>query len=513
LTSVGGHLHEGFDYPLSKLDPFGDHIDPPSVALYETLVVKGPDGEAHPGLASNWIVSADKLSWRFHLRPGARYHSGERCDAAAVVEALHYLRWGHFDPPRQLWYWDPVDRVYAEGEETVVFTLHFPYARLPSLLWGTHTAIHNQAFRARHADEHGYTVADGTGPFRFKSWSLETVELERWPDYPGVSGGFLANAGPPPLERITWTAMLEPRARVAALEAGEVDCIHGPDYADVARLEGDPRFRVTRFSQAANAYLALDWRRSDLGFDNLRVRQAVSLAIDRPRLVRDALLGYGTPTFGPLSPGGELYAPVVEAGRARDPAVAGRLLNEAGWTPGPDGIRVRGDARLAFECVIQDDAIHRRLAEGVRDGLAAVGIDLQLRPVLTFHGFYQTVAAGVASFINKWLWQDPVDAAIGFTATWGAPHPNWQHASVPALDDAFHAWLRAETPEELQAAATRAQLLVADQLPYIPLLVPHDVWICRRAVHAWEPAQAILYPFYHRTTIEPDARQGAGAAG
>ena len=44
-------LHEGFDYPFSRLDPFGDHIDPPSVAIYETVVVKGPDGEAHPALA------------------------------------------------------------------------------------------------------------------------------------------------------------------------------------------------------------------------------------------------------------------------------------------------------------------------------------------------------------------------------------------------------------------------------------------------------------------------------
>src|SRR3954447_26924727 len=89
-------LREAFDYPLSRLDPFGDHIDPPSVAIYETLVVKGPVGSAQPGLAETWEISPDKLEWRFRLRPGARFHSGDRCDAAAVVEALHYLRWGHY---------------------------------------------------------------------------------------------------------------------------------------------------------------------------------------------------------------------------------------------------------------------------------------------------------------------------------------------------------------------------------------------------------------------------------
>jgi ABC-type transport system substrate-binding protein len=502
MTS-GGQLREGFDYPLSKLDPFGDHIDPPSVALYETIVAKGPDGQPQPALATHWTVSDDKLTWRFHLRPGARYHSGARCDARAVVTALERLRWG-FHGGNQLWYWDPVDQAYPEGDETVVFTLHFPYVRLPSLLWGTHTAIHNEAFRAAHADEHGYGVADGTGPFRFKRWSLEEVELERWPDFPGVSSGFLANGGPASLDGVTWTAMLDPHDRVAALEAGEVDCIHGPDYTDVARLEADPRFRVTRFSQASNAYLALDWRRADLGFDDVRVRRAISLAIDRPKLVANAVLGYGTPTFGPLSPNGEFYDPIVEQGRSCDPSASARLLDEAGWRLGPDGVRVRGEQRLAFECVIQDDAIHRKVAEGLRDCLRVVGIDLQLRPVLTFQGFYRACEGGPASFINKWLWQDTVDAAIGFTASWGRPSPNWQHAAVPALDAAYHEWLRAETPETLQTAATKAQVIVADELPYIPLLVPHDVWVCRREIHGWDPAQAILYPFYHRTTISTD---------
>lgn len=500
--SSGGWLREGFDYPFSKLDPFGDHIDPPSVALNETIVVKGPDGAAHPGLAVAWEISPDKLTWRFQLRPNARFHSGARCDAAAVVASLERLRWG-FHGGNQLWYWDPVDRVYAEGDETVVFTLHFPYVRLPSLLWGTHTAIHNEALRAQEPDRHGYELADGTGPFRYRSWSLDRVELERWPEYPGSTADFLTAGGPAPLERITWTSILTPADRVAALEAGEVDCIHGPDYSDVARLEADPRFRVTRFSQASNAYLALDWRHTHLGFDDVRVRRAISEAIDRPALVRNALLGYGTPTFGPLSPGGEFYDAAVESGRGFAPAEAARLLDEAGWMIGHDGFRARGDQRLAFECVIQDDAIHRQIAAGVRENLRAIGIDLQLRPVLTFQGFYRACEEGPASFINKWLWQDTVDAAIGFTASWGRPSPNWQHASVPALDEAYHGWLRAETDAELQAAATKAQLIVADELPYIPLVVPHDVWVCRREVHDWEPAQAILYPFYHRTTIDP----------
>ena len=69
------------------------------------------------------------------------------------------------------------------------------------------------------------------------------------------------------------------------------------------------------------------------------------------------------------------------------------------------------------------------------------------------------------------------------------------------MDAAYHSWLRAGTSDALQAAATRVQLAVADRLPYIPLLTPHDVWVRRREVRGWEPAQAILYPFYHRTEV------------
>ena len=493
-------LREGFDYPLSRLDPFGAHIDPPSLAIYETVVVKGPDGQAHPALAESWTIADDGMSWRFHIRPGLRFHSGDPCDAPAILAALEQLRWG-FHKGRQLWYWDPVDTVSAPDATTLEFTLHHPYVRLPSLLWGTHTAIYNEARRLRDPDGSGYTFADGTGPFRFVSYAPERVVVERWNDYPGSPAEFLATGGPAHLDTIEWIMQLDPADRVAALEAGEVDCIHGPNYADVARLEADPRFRVTRFSQAANAYLALNWNRTDLGFDDRRVRRGLALAIDRPALVESALLGYGAPTWGPLSPGGEFYDPVVEEGRVYDPAAAGRLLDEAGWSLGPDGTRRQGEQALAFECVIQDDAIHQKIAEGLREQLARIGVRLELVPVRTFAKFYETVAGGPASFINKWLWQDPVDAAIGFTASWGQPWPNWQHAAIPALDDAYRAWLRAGTPHELQAAATQIQLIVADELPYIPLLVPQDVWVNSTRVTHWDPAPSILYPFYHRTTV------------
>ena len=473
-------LREAFDYALSPVTPTGPHIDPCHVAVYETLVVKGQDGAALPGLAESWQVSDDGLEWRFRLRPGARFHSGEPCDAAAVLDALMHLRYTF--PLGQLWYWDPVDTVLAEGNDVLVFGLHYPYSRLPSLLWGTHSTIYNEPRRAAAPERFGCDEADGTGPFRLTSWSQERIVVERSP----VPAGGVA-----PADRIEWSAIIDPSERLAALERGEVDILHGPPFEEVARLAEDERFVVVEHPQPSNVYLGLDWRRGDLGFDDLRVRRAISLAVDREAIVRDVFAGRGHATWGLVPRGDEFYDPGVDAGRAADREEAQRLLDDA-----------REGAPIRCECVAQDDPFISAIATRVAEELAVVGVELELRLLKPFGPFYSAVAEGPPCFLSKWLWQDAIDAAIGFASTRCKGFPNWQHASIPALDDAFDQWLRAESPAELQAAASQAQRIASDQLPYIPLVTPNDVWVHNRSVKGFHPHPADLYPRYDQAWID-----------
>ena len=463
-------LREGFDYPLSKLDPFGDHIDPPSVALYETLVVKGPDGKAQPGLAESWSISDDKLTWRFQLRPGARFHSGDRATPRRSLPAWNGCA-GDSTEATSSGIGTRSTGSMPTARKRRVFTLHHPYVRLPSLLWGTHTAIHNEALRAREPDRLGYELADGTGPFSFVSWAQDRVVLERWPDYRGPATGFLAG-GPAKLDRIEWTMMLDPAERVEALERGEVDCIHGPNYADVARLEADPRFRVVRFSQAANAYLALNWRHTDLGFDDVRVRRALSPAIDRDRLVRTH---YSATARRPL----DRFPRVVNStilSSNKDAVMTPPLPDDSSTRQAGCSARMEsgGEGQPAWHSTASSKTMPStsRSPRVLQACLCGTRRRFRPQPVLTFKGFYDACKAGPPAFINKWLWQDTIDAAIGFTASWGQPLPNWQHASVPRLDDAYHAWLRAETDDELQTAATEVQLIVRGRAAVYPVARP-----------------------------------------
>jgi len=495
------YLREAFDYEFSRLDPSGAHIDPPSVAIYETLMVKGPDWQPHPMLAKSWQVSEDRLTWRVLLRPGLRFHSGAPCDAQAVVRAFDFLRW-HLAEEGQLWYWDPVDKVSADGNETLVFKLHYPYSRLPALLWGTHTAVFNEALRAEQTNRFGFTIADGTGPFKLASWSRGRVVAERWSGYAGLPAPFMEQNGPARLDGVEWISILDERERLEALERGEVHCLHGPPLDAVDGLREAGRFEVIEYPQASNAYLALNWDYRAFGFDDVRVRRAFSLGIDRAKLVQDALHGHGSATLGPVPPGDEYYDAAVDAESGYDPAQAARLLELVGWQIGNDGVRQHNGRSLAFVCVCQDDGVQRRIAKGARDQLAKLGVRLELRFVKPFEDFYAEVARGPASFISKWLWQDPIDALIGFCATRGQPFPNWQKASVASLDRAFAVWLRADTKDELRAAASAVQREVADKLPYIPLLTPNDVWVHSRQLHGWRPYPANLYPFYQDVWLD-----------
>ena len=468
-------LREAFDYECSQVSPTGPHIDPCHVAVYEMLVVKGEDWQAKPGLARSWEISPDGLEWRFELEPAARFHSGQACTAESVMAALEHLRWDF--PGGQLWYWDPVDTMRAEGDHGLVVRLHYPYSRLPSLLWGTHSTIYNEARRAADPDDFGFAFADGTGPFRLVSWALDRVVAERFDGYHGAA---------PLLDRIEWVTILDPMERLAALEQGDVDVLHGPPLSEVERLRRDDRFVVVEHSQASSIYLALDFEQ---GFSDPAIREAASLAVDRDALVREALAGRGSATWGPVPPGDEHYDPRVDAGRARDLERARELM---------------AGRELRCDCVVQDDAVIGQIGTMVADQLREIGLHLELRFEKPFAPFYDAVSQYPPAFVSKWLWPDAVDAVIGFASTRCIGFPNWQHASIPALDHAFDGWLRAGTDDELRAAASRVQHVAAEQLPYVPLVTPTDVWVHSAALHGFHPYAADLYPRYQEARIDGD---------
>jgi ABC-type transport system substrate-binding protein len=483
-------MQEIFEYRFTKLDPIGgDHIDPPSVAVYETLLKKGANEQPEPGLASSWSVSQDGLRWRLNLREGARFHSGDPCDAPAVVAALERCRWGD-GLSRQLWYWDPVDRVSAVGEGTVEVTLHYPYSRLPTLLWGTHTAICNVARRAALGDEYGLEMADGTGPYALSSYAPDLVIAHR-ATTPGAAP--VSSTSAP--QEIRWVSVPDEAERAAALGRDDIAVVR---TVERGWLPPDGGWRYLEQPEISQFYLALSFD-SSLGFADLQLRRAIEAFIDRERLVSTALGGHGDGRRSPV-PGGHPHAAAFDAGGAprMSRPEAEHVLDALGWARSGEATRTRNGTELAFECLTQDTEVFRRIAGEVTLQLAEAGAAVRFRFEEPFEPFYRACDAHPEAILSKWLWPDAIEAVMGFSQSSCAADSggNWQGAHLPDVDAAFEEFLRAGPEDELQAASRKVQEVFMSELPYIPLCAPMETYAVAPGIEGFAPLEGTLYPYY-----------------
>jgi ABC-type transport system substrate-binding protein len=484
-------MDEIFEYRFTRLDPIaGDHIDPPSLAIYETLLTRGPGDIALPGLASSWQVSADGASWRLHLRDGALFHSGDPCDARAVADALEHCRWGD-GLSRQIWYWDPVDTVTVVDRLTLEFRPHYPCDRLPVLLWGAHTAICNQRRRSSAGSRYGVGAADGTGPYRLVSFSPEQVEAERAPTsrrssvFSGRSPGV-----------IRWRSAPREEERQAIVTLGDAQIVRSvsPEWVSEER-DG---WRYHEQLENGQYYLALSFD-DPRAFSQLDFRRAVDAFIDREALVAVAFGGRGDGRRSPIPLGDEYadsYTPAVVPPMTAGEADA--VLTQLGWQRGPDGVRAKGQQTLRIDCVAQDSDAFRRLARELSIQLSRGGIALEFRFLEPFEAFYRACEKRPASFISKWLWPDGMEAIMGFSrSTCDADSGgNWQGAHLPNVDAAFDRFLQAASRPEHDEASRSAQEVFMRELPYIPLCSARETYAVRGDVHGFRLIPRTLYPSY-----------------
>jgi peptide/nickel transport system substrate-binding protein len=178
----------------------------------------------------------------------------------------------------------------------------------------------------------------GNGPFEF----VEHRPNQRWVFRRNEK--FPPDLGPAQFERLVVAVVDEPTTKLAALTSGELH-FAGINAAHAEFVRKDQRLEVVDYPVLLHYGAVFNLRRPP--FDDARVRRALSRAIDRPLIVEAYLYGFGEAAAGPVSPGHPWYDPPPAI--PFDPAGAGRLLDEAGWVSGPDGVRVRNGRRLSFD--------------------------------------------------------------------------------------------------------------------------------------------------------------------
>ena len=305
-----------------NLDPTGGAAQAVDSVLYsnvfEGLTRFMADGSVVAGLAKSWDISDDGLTYTFMLNEGVMFHDGTDMNADDVKFSLDRARADDSTNAQKGLFADIAD-VTVVDPLTVQVTLAQPNGSfLFNMAWGDAVIVASESIE---------TIASnpiGTGAFAFSDWVQgDRLELVRNDAYWGDA---------PALESATFRFISDPTAAFAAVMAEDVDAFVGfPAPENLPQFEADPRFQVLVGNTEGETILSMNNQMPP--FDNVLVRQAVSLAIDRQAIIDGAMFGYGTPIGTHFAPHNPDYVDLI-ANSAHNPDRARELLAEAGFADG-----------------------------------------------------------------------------------------------------------------------------------------------------------------------------------
>jgi peptide/nickel transport system substrate-binding protein len=325
--------------------------------VFDGLTSRDASANILPNLATEWGFLGDGSAWQFKLRDGVTFHNGDPFTAESVKFTIERA----INPETkatiaaQFLTIAGVDIVDAS---TVVIRTKQPDIMIPNrfgeLYGGMLSPSHTMATDAATLA----TKPNGTGPFMLTEWVKgERLVLEANPSH---------WRGPASVSKITARPILEDAARIAALQAGEVDFISNVPYERITELRADPNLTVKTIATPRVFFVSMDPRVKP--FDDVRVRQAMNYAVDVDAIISALYLGYATRLATAVPTAAFGYDASVTP-YPYDPARARELLAEAGY---PNGFSVEFDA---FTGSIAD---HSRPAEAIVEYLRQVGIDVKM---------------------------------------------------------------------------------------------------------------------------------------
>lgn len=419
--------------------------------IYEGLLKLDRNGDVVPGLAKALPeVSDDGLTWTFELREDVTFHDGSDLTAEDVVATMERNMTSDEIPNPQ--YYDAIESVSAVDEHTVQFTLSERDAKFQfDLARGDSVILPDGGGEALQSEP------NGTGPFQFVEWVRgDHVTLERNPDYYGTD----ANGNRLPyLDRVEFRFIPDASAQIAALRAGDVDAI-GYDLSpsNAQQLDQAPNFKVLNGVTTTDVILAMNNSREP--FDDVRVRRAVSYAIDRQELIEGAMFGFGSPIGAHMSPINPRYVDLTSR-YGHDPEQAQALLEDAGHG---DGLDVTLQLPQQFGYAV-------RSGEIIAQQLGEVGINVEIQ-VIDFGQWVDRVFSNADYDLSIIGHAEAFDISI-----YANPDYYFQYDN-PRLQDIIARAERTSDLEEQKKLYAIAQWIIADdavngylfELPSLPAM-------------------------------------------
>jgi len=455
--------------------------------IYDTLLATDADGNPVPNLAESWEVNPEGTEYTFHLQPGVLCHDGTPLDAYDVEYTVNRA----FDadnPSVTQSSWGPISGVEVVDPQTVTLTLDSPFVALIPFLADSFSSIICDS--TADAEGFGTTVAVGSGPWSFVSWTQgDRIVLAKNPNY--VNHGKLAeNPGAPYMDGLIITTVPEPQTRLAALRTGEVH-IAEPPLDDVpALVESGELEIVTAENTGQNVFWEFSVHRPP--FDDVRVRQAVGHATDAQSAISLIYGDLSIPEACPISRGvfGNDQEFCAAHGQAYDPDRARALLAEAGYGP---------DNPLEVSMLVWTGGSRDRLAEVFQAQLAEVGItaEIEMMDIGTMNARVrqenETPTGRGSMDMMTWSWYDP-DILYSL---WHSPGAYRGYTS-PELDAILERTRILTDPAEREAAVREAMAYLLENAIHVPLYTPGWEWVfaVRPEVEGFHVAP-FVYPVFN----------------
>ena len=393
----GGTMTETFKDDVTTLDPAIGY-DWQNWSMIKSLFGRLMDykpgtTELVPDLAESFDISADGLTYTFKLRPGVKFHNGRELVAADVKYSIERTVNPETQSPGAGFY-DSIDG-YADvsggktkelkgievvDDHTVRFHLNRPDAPfLHKLALNFASPVPKEEVEKYGADFGKHPV--GTGAFKMTEWTLgQRIVFERNPDY--------FQKGVPYLHKIVFEVGQEPVVALLRLQRGEIDIAgDGIPPAKFLEVMQDPTYKklIIQGNQLHTGYITMNVKAKP--FDDVRVRQAVNMAINKDRIIR-IINGRAKPATQPLPPGLDGYAPDYK-GYPYDVAGAKKLMADAGMADG-----------FTTDLYVANTDPQPRIAQAIQQDLAQIGIKAEIKALAQAN----VIAAGGDEKQSTMIW-------------------------------------------------------------------------------------------------------------
>ncbi|WP_082609842.1 ABC transporter substrate-binding protein [Bosea sp. Root381] len=443
--------------------------------LADTLVSVDFDMKTiKPALAESWTVSPDGTTYTFKLRKDVKFCDGRAMTIDDVVYSLK--RWT--DPANKSpvsFRGGPVKDIRADGDSTLIYELKEPYSDLLFQLALSFASVVDKNMVEKLGANFGVQGFNATGPYCWSKWTpRQELVLKKNPHYNW--GPAIYKDPKPQIDEIVWKVIPESNTLMAAIQAKQADVTYYMPYIALDTMQRIPGMTVQR--QENYIYdIFMGFKVDKPVSSDEAIREAVNMAVDKQAIAKAIFFGKGQVLPSLLNPAVLDYdKSSAEKMPKHDPAGAAKLLDEAGWKPGSDGIREKDGKKATFLVYGIRNDVNPRISEAMQADLRKVGIDMKIQLWDATVAWGKLATQEFDAFYMAYPYVTATEALNLYFASRQIPTPNRMNWKDPKTDELLRAAATAVDPAKRKEAIGAVQTQLTEANVWVPL-ASQPLWV------------------------------------